>query len=415
MTFAIHKGVWPVMITPWKEDNTPDFKALEALTNWYVEKGCDGIFAVCQSSEMHYLSAQEKLDIARCVSEAAAGRLQIVASGNTECSRAEQYRQIEDMMKIPGIGAYVLVSNRMDIKNEGEEAFRKNVDDVLAAFPEISFGIYECPMPWKRLLTLDFIRDYAPGGRLVFIKDTCCSAPLIAERTGDGHRMGTWVGGHIEPLNHTKMIHDVWMQFAPYMMVDESGKRFCDEHIPWFRINNLMRDMLALKAIESVGQNLATACQDGQNVQAREKVAYGSSMSGMVMSVDNLCSEHSLEHPLSAYHHEIAHGAGLIMISKAYYTHFVENCPDLHDRFIDMAKAMGKTDAKEPMDFVTALVDLQKACGVDELKMSDYGITPEEFPKFVENARSTMGILFKMDRIKLSDEDLIKIYTESYR
>lgn len=179
--------------------------------------------------------------------------------------------------------------------------------------------------------------------------------------------------------------------------------------------NNLMRDMLALKAIESVGQNLATACQDGQNVQAREKVAYGSSMSGMVMSVDNLCSEHSLEHPLSAYHHEIAHGAGLIMISKAYYTHFVENCPDLHDRFIDMAKAMGKTDAKEPMDFITALVDLQKACGVDELKMSDYGITPEEFPKFVENARSTMGILFKMDRIKLSDEDLIKIYTESYR
>ena len=41
---------------------------------------------------------------------------------------------------------------------------------------------------------------------------------------------------------------------------------------------------------------------------------------------------------------------------------------------------MGKTDAKEPMDFVTALVDLQKACGVDELKMSDYGITPEESP-----------------------------------
>ena len=54
MTFAIHEGVWPVMITPWKENNTPDFKALEALTNWYVEKGCDGIFAVCQSSEMHY-------------------------------------------------------------------------------------------------------------------------------------------------------------------------------------------------------------------------------------------------------------------------------------------------------------------------------------------------------------------------
>lgn len=181
------------------------------------------------------------------------------------------------------------------------------------------------------------------------------------------------------------------------------------------KTNNIMRDMLALKAIECVGQNLATACTDGQNIQAREKVAFGSSLSGMVMSVDNLCSEHSLEHPLSAYHHEIAHGAGLIMISRAYYTYFVEHCPELHDRFIDMAKAMGKTDAKEPMDFVTALVDLQKACGVEDLKMSDYGITPEEFPKFVANARSTMGILFKMDRLTLTDEDLVKIYTASYR
>lgn len=178
---------------------------------------------------------------------------------------------------------------------------------------------------------------------------------------------------------------------------------------------NLMRDMLALKAIESVGRNLAAACANGQDKKARELVAFGSSLSGMVMSVDNLCSEHSLEHPLSAYHPAIAHGEGLIMVSKAYYTHFVENCPELHDRFIDMAKAMGKEDAKDPMDFVTALVDLQKACGVDELKMSDYGITPEEFPKFVSNARSTMGILFKLDRLQLSDEDLVKIYTESYR
>ena len=181
------------------------------------------------------------------------------------------------------------------------------------------------------------------------------------------------------------------------------------------KTNNLMRDMLALRAIEAVGKNLAAACADGKDMAAREQVAFASSLSGMVMSVDNLCSEHSMEHPLSAYHPEIAHGAGLIMVSRAYYTHMVENCPALHDRFIDMAKAMGKEDAKEPMDFVTALADLQKACGVEGLKMSDYGITPEEFPKFAANARATMGILFKMDRIQLTDDDLVKIYTESFR
>ena len=181
------------------------------------------------------------------------------------------------------------------------------------------------------------------------------------------------------------------------------------------KTSNLMRDMLALQAIESVGRNLAAACADGRNEAAREQVAFGSSLSGMVMSVDNLCSEHSMEHPLSAFHPEIPHGAGLIMISRAYYTHMVENCPALHDRFIRMAQAMGMAGAKDPMDFVAALTDLQAACGVDQLKMSDYGITPEEFPKFAANARSTMGILFKMDRIEITDEDLVKIYTESYR
>lgn len=181
------------------------------------------------------------------------------------------------------------------------------------------------------------------------------------------------------------------------------------------KTNNLMADMFALKAIEAVGRNLAAAYADGQNVKAREQVAFGSSLGGLVMSVDNLCSEHAMEHPLSAYHPQIAHGAGLIMISRAYYTHMMENGPELAPRFVDMAKAMGKEDAKEAADFITVLTDLQKACGVDELKMSDYGITPEEFPTFAANARSTMGILFKMDRIQLSDEDLVKIYTESYK
>ena len=76
---------------------------------------------------------------------------------------------------------------------------------------------------------------------------------------------------------------------------------------------------------------------------------------------------------------------------------------------------MGKADADKAEDFITALVDLQKACGVDELKMSDYGITPEEFPGMVQNARDTLGINFANDPVQLTDEDCIAIYQESYR
>lgn len=85
-------------------------------------------------------------------------------------------------MKIPGIGAYVLVSNRLDQNNEGEEVFFQNAQEIFDRFPEVDFGIYECPMPWKRLVSLDFLRKVAPEGRMVFLKDTCCDYELIRER-----------------------------------------------------------------------------------------------------------------------------------------------------------------------------------------------------------------------------------------
>ena len=92
MAFSIQPGVWPVMITPFTEDNKPDFKAIEGLCNWYIKKGCTGIFAVCQSSEMAFLTEQEKLDIAKAVVDAVDGRIQVVASGHTADSKSDQYK-----------------------------------------------------------------------------------------------------------------------------------------------------------------------------------------------------------------------------------------------------------------------------------------------------------------------------------
>ncbi len=178
---------------------------------------------------------------------------------------------------------------------------------------------------------------------------------------------------------------------------------------------NHMSDMFALKAIEAVGRNLAAAYADGGNESARDAVAFGSTLSGVVMCVGSTTSEHALEHPMSGHHPSLPHGAGLIMISLAYYTHFVQHCPELAGRFVDMAHAMGKTDATEAMDFVAALADLQKLCGVDALKMSEYGITREELPALVADAKATMAGLFKADMLKLSDEDCLAIYEASYR
>lgn len=177
---------------------------------------------------------------------------------------------------------------------------------------------------------------------------------------------------------------------------------------------NLMSDMYALTAIENIGSYLARAVQNGNDKEAREHVAFANTLSGVVMTISACTSEHSMEHAMSAYHQNLPHGAGLIMISKAYFTHFIEKHA-CDERFVRMAQALGKKDASKPMDFITALAKLQEDCGVADLKMSDYGIQPNEFMTLAQNARATMGGLFLCDRVPLSDEECAAIYEKSYR
>lgn len=177
---------------------------------------------------------------------------------------------------------------------------------------------------------------------------------------------------------------------------------------------NVMSDMYALKAIELIGKYLERAVKNGNDEEARAQVALANTLSGMVESTSGCTSEHSLEHALSAFHPHLQHGAGLIMISEAYYTHFAKSGA-CDERLITMAKTLGYKEATKPEDFVTALLDLQKRCNVDNLKMSDYDITVENIPAYVKNAREAMGGNFEVDPVQLTDEDCIRIFTNSFK
>lgn len=180
------------------------------------------------------------------------------------------------------------------------------------------------------------------------------------------------------------------------------------------RVHNLMGDMLALTAIENIGKYLMRAVKDGSDLEAREGVAFANNLSGQVMTVSVCTSEHSMEHAMSAYHQELPHGAGLIMISVAYYQHFVD-CHVCDERFVAMAKALGKADASCAQDFLDVLVQLQKDCGVADLKMSDFGIQESELDVLARNARETIDGLFGADPCELSHEQCVEIYQKSYR
>lgn len=177
---------------------------------------------------------------------------------------------------------------------------------------------------------------------------------------------------------------------------------------------NLASDMNAREAIRNIAEYLPRAVKDGSDLEARTRVAFANTLSGAVMTLTLLTSEHGLEHALSAYHPNLPHGAGLIMISKAYFSYFVKHHA-CDNRFIELASLLGMSEANKPEDFITALVRLQETCGVADLKMSDYGIMPDEFEKFMHNTREVMGIMFTADRVQMSDEDIVQIFAESYR
>lgn len=177
---------------------------------------------------------------------------------------------------------------------------------------------------------------------------------------------------------------------------------------------SLISDMYAITSIKNIGKYLARAVKDGSDMEAREHMAFANTLSGVVMTLSSCTSEHSMEHAMSAYHQELPHGAGLIMISKEYYKFFIEKhvCDE---RFVDMAKALGMADAEKAEDFITALENIQEACGVDELKMSDYGISEDEVETLAENARTTMGGLFESDPAPMTNEECAEIFRKSFK
>ncbi|MBR6740865.1 MAG: dihydrodipicolinate synthase family protein [Clostridia bacterium] len=175
----IANGVWPTMITPFTEDGKIDYAMVEKLVEWYIERGVAGIFAVCQSSEMFFLTAEERVELAAFIVKKVNGRVGVVASGHCADDLDEQIAGIEAMAKT-GVDNVVLLPNRFAKADEGDDVLLKNLKYVLdRVSPEISFGFYECPYPYKRVLTPEVISFCADTGRFTFMKDTCCDADLI--------------------------------------------------------------------------------------------------------------------------------------------------------------------------------------------------------------------------------------------
>ena len=174
--------IFSTIITPYTPDGQIDYPSLGKLISLIAQSGCDGLFAVCQSSEMFFLSDEEKLELARfCIRLCHDLGMDCVISGHTHDDPADQLRYLQQAEEL-GADALVLVLNRFADENEDDDILIARMEALLSQLKTEKLGMYECPYPYKRLLTPKILDYMKRSGRFTFIKDTCCDADMIRQR-----------------------------------------------------------------------------------------------------------------------------------------------------------------------------------------------------------------------------------------
>jgi alcohol dehydrogenase len=176
-------------------------------------------------------------------------------------------------------------------------------------------------------------------------------------------------------------------------------------------------DLLALDAVSRIAKWLPVAVAEGGNIEARTELAWANTAAGICESLSSCISHHSLEHAVSAFYPNVPHGAGLTMLSVAYFTDLAERNPA---RFADLARAMGEDvdvlpEARRPFAFVAALEKLIDAAGLADETLSAYGVTEGDIPALSANALSAMGGIFAVTPVKQGPGDVERIFRRAYR
>ncbi|NQX35016.1 dihydrodipicolinate synthase family protein [Herbiconiux sp. VKM Ac-2851] len=181
MTDTLPNGAWPVMLTPFNDDRSIAWDEVDQLTDWLIDNGSAGIFTVALSGEMYDLTEEERLDLARRVVARTAGRVPVIASSVSSGDADEQARSA-GAMAATGVDAVVLISSLVAGLDETDAIWEERVQHILDENPGVDFGIYECPLPYKRLPSIELVRWMAESGRFVFYKDTSHSVDTLRAR-----------------------------------------------------------------------------------------------------------------------------------------------------------------------------------------------------------------------------------------
>lgn len=141
---------------------------------------------------------------------------------------------------------------------------------------------------------------------------------------------------------------------------------------------NELSDRFALSAIALLWQGLETACKNGSDLAAREKVMLGATLAGLAFGVAGTAAAHAIQYPVGALTHT-AHGLGVACLMPYVMTW---NAPFIRDELAKIAEAAGLS---EPDAVIPALVSLFEGIGIPAT-LRDLGLEEERIDWVAEQS-----------------------------
>jgi 4-hydroxy-tetrahydrodipicolinate synthase len=169
--FVSNKKFVPVMITPYKQNGQIDFEGVSRLMDFYLAAGVKGFFANCASSEMYALSPDERLALTRHVVKRVNGTMSVVSTGSFG-NTAEEKAEFAKKIYHTGVNGVITITSHFAKADESDEVLIKNYEKFFELTDNIPMGTYECPSPYKRILTPYSFKFLLGTGRMIYHKDT---------------------------------------------------------------------------------------------------------------------------------------------------------------------------------------------------------------------------------------------------
>jgi 4-hydroxy-tetrahydrodipicolinate synthase len=168
MNPPIPRGAWPILLTPFTDDNTVDFAALDQVVDFYVQRGVPGLLVLGQASEVLHLNDDERFAIVRQVAARSQGRVRTAAVGNFGATLEAQATSLSTVVEAGIDVAVVGISLLPSAYQLGEQLLQlaEQTDE------SVPLGVYELPEPEHRLLSPEEVGAIAATSRYVFMKDT---------------------------------------------------------------------------------------------------------------------------------------------------------------------------------------------------------------------------------------------------